>query len=72
MGSLPKNPQHAQKQQYAHLRKAMEELGIEEKIKFRAERRLPKTPDQKNRDREIDEWQSVWDLIRRAEKSLDR
>ena len=72
MGASPKNSRIAQKQQYAQLRRAMEELGIEEKIKFRAEKRLPKTPDQKSRDREIDDWQSVWDLIRRAEKSLDR
>jgi hypothetical protein len=70
MGVSPGNSWIAQKKQYKNLCKEMTALGIKEQLKYVAAK--VSTAAGAKRQEELRAWQTVWQTIRKAEKSLDR
>ncbi len=76
--SMSKSPSdvRTQKNQYRDISRTLTELGIEERLKFKAARRSgnpsSSSADDSERLDELQAWQAVWRTIRKAEKSLDR
>ena len=70
MGGSPNNSWRAQKEQYKNLCKEMTALGIKEQLKLVAA--SISTAAGAKRQEELRAWQTVWQTIRKAEKSLVR